>query len=91
MASSWMETTFEAWMLVVEASSVIALRTVTIGTGGVGATHESLRMITEKVEAVIALQSLAMTGGVGAGEIVTHYRSIVQSNLRRLRFHDDGV
>jgi hypothetical protein len=47
-------------------------------------------MVSEKVEAVLQLQALALTGGLGAtaqsatGHTLTHYRRKVRANRRRL-------
>jgi len=79
-----------AWSLGKDASSVIALRTLTIAAGGVAAEVEARRMVSEKIETVLALQALALTGGLGltassvATKMLTHYRRKVHANRRRL-------
>jgi hypothetical protein len=46
---------FKAWSLGLEASSVIALRTLKRATGGVAADVEARRMVSEKIEAGFAI------------------------------------
>jgi hypothetical protein len=47
-------------------------------------------MVTEKIEAGIGLQTMAMTGGLGfsaphvASKAISHYRGKVRANRRRL-------
>jgi hypothetical protein len=79
-----------AWSLGIDASSVIALRTLKIAAGGVAAEVEAYRMVSEKIETGLALQALALTGGLGltapsaATKMLTHYRRKVRANRRRL-------
>ena len=86
----WFRNTFYAWSLGLEASSVIALRTLKIAAGGVAAEAETRRMVSEKLEAGRALQALALTGGLGltansaATNALVHYRRKVRANRRRL-------
>ncbi len=86
----WFRAGFDAWSLGVEASSVIALRTLKIAAGGAAAETESRRMVSEKIEAGLALQALALTGGLGrtahsaATKTLAHYRRKVRANRRRL-------
>jgi hypothetical protein len=61
----WFRTGFYAWSLGLEASSVIALRTLKIAARGVAAEAETRRMVSEKLETGLALQALALTGGLG--------------------------
>jgi hypothetical protein len=74
----------------IEASSVIALRTLKIAAGGMAAEVEARRMISEKIDAGFALQALALSGGLGltadgaAAKMVAHYRRKVRANRRRL-------
>jgi hypothetical protein len=81
---------FDAWTLGVEASSVIALRTLKILAGGAAAKTEARRMVSEKIEAGLALQALALTGALGvtahraATKTIAHYRRKVRANRRRL-------
>jgi hypothetical protein len=86
----WLQFGLTAWSLGVEASSVIALRTLKIAGGGVAAEVEARRMVSEKIETGLDLQALALTGGLGvtpqgaATKILTHYRRKVRANKRRL-------
>ncbi len=73
-----------------ESSAVIGLRTMALAAGGPGAQVEAERMVREKIEAGLALQAKAMTGGLGltprgaAAKTVAHYRRRVRANRRRL-------
>jgi hypothetical protein len=80
----------DAWMLGLEASVVIGLRTIKIAQGGPAGQAEAERMVREKVEAAAALQAQALTGGLGAtpasasAHAIAHYRRKVNANRRRL-------
>ena len=86
----WFRFGVNAWSLGTDASSVIALRTLKIAAGGVAAEVEARRMVSEKIEAGLALQALAMTGRLGltapstATKMLAHYRRKVRANRRRL-------
>ena len=86
----WFRFGVNAWSLGTDASSVIALRALKIVAGGVAAEVEARRMVSEKIEAGLALQTLALTGGLGltassaATKMLTHYRRKVRANRRRL-------
>ncbi len=73
-----------------EASTVIGLRTMKIGAGGAAGEAEARRMVREKIDAALALQTLAMTGGLGlsvhaaSAKTLAHYRRKVRANRRRL-------
>jgi len=79
-----------AWSLGVEASAVIGLRTMKIAAGGAAGEAEARRMVTEKIDAGMALQTLALTGGLGftphgaTAKALAHYRRKVRANRRRL-------
>lgn len=81
---------FDAWSLWFEASSVIALRTLTIAAGGAKATAEMQRMVSEKIEAGMTLQAKALTGALGrtpetaVARTLSHYRGRVRRNRKRL-------
>jgi hypothetical protein len=87
---SWLDISLKAWTLGMEASSVIALRTMKIAAGGAAAQAETELMMREKVEAAIALQIKAMTGQLGmdpassASATLVHYQRKVRANQRRL-------
>lgn len=86
----WFRAGFDAWSLGIESSSVIALRTMKMITGGEAAQAEARQMVSEKIEAGLALQALAVTGGLGftahgaAIKTLAHYRRTVRENKRRL-------
>ena len=90
LRNPWFRVGVNAWSLGMGASSVIALRTLKIAAGGVAAEVEARRMVSEKIEASLALQALALTGGLGQTsysapkKIVAHYRRKVRANRRRL-------
>jgi hypothetical protein len=73
-----------------EASAVIGLRTVKLAKGGRAARTEAQRMVAEKVRAAMELQTMALTGALGADpnaaalKTVRHYAPKVRANLRRL-------
>lgn len=87
----WIRVAWNAWALGWEASSVIGLRTIKIAAGGPAAKTEAGRMASEKVDAALAWQALAMTGALGiaspeaASNTLTHYRRKVRKNRRRLQ------
>jgi len=89
-ANPWLRIGMDAWSLGLEASSVIGLRTLKIAAGGPAAEAEAQRMVSEKVDAAMALQIKAMTGGLGftppgaAAKTLAHYRRKVRANRRRL-------
>ena len=86
----WFRVGMDAWLLTIEASSVIALRMLRAAAGGAPAAAEASRMVNEKIEAGLALQAKAMTGGLGttahgaASKAIAHYRRKVKANRRRL-------
>ena len=86
----WQRFGFDAWSLGLEASAVVGLRTMKIAAGGPAGEAEATLMIDEKVDAALALQRLAMTGGLGfsaqraASKTLALYRRKVRANRRRL-------
>jgi len=86
----WVGLSFDAWALGLEAATVMALRTRKIAAGGAAGHAEAARMVSEKVSAGMALQMLAITGGLGTSpagataRTLTHYRRKVRANRRRL-------
>lgn len=86
----WTSLAFDTWALGLEASSVIALRTLKLAAGGAAAQAEAQRMVSEKVTAGMTLPMLAMTGQLGAtgpaiaSKSVAHLRRKVRANRRRL-------
>jgi hypothetical protein len=86
----WLRLGLNTWALGMEASQVIALRTLKILSGGAAGQVEARRMVDEKIQAGLDLQSAALTGSLGltaegaAGKVVSHYRRKVRANRRRL-------
>jgi hypothetical protein len=86
----WFRAGFYAWSLALEASSVIAIRTLKMASRGPAAEAEARRMVSEKIHAGLSLQALALTGGLGltansaATKTLAHYRRKVRANRRRL-------
>lgn len=89
-ANKWFRLGSAAAMLGMDASHVIALRTMALATGGRAAEREARRMVDEKIKAAHALQALAMAGTLGrtphraATKVISHYRKAVRANKRRL-------
>ncbi len=89
-ANPWIGLGLSAWTLGLEASTVVGLRTLKIAAGGAAGEAEARRMVSEKVEAGIALQTLALTGALGftphgaTAKTLAHYRRKVRANRRRL-------
>jgi hypothetical protein len=86
----WTRLMFDIWSLGLETSAVIASRTMKLSVGGEAAEREARRMVAEKIEAALSLQTLALTGGLGttphsaARKSLAHYRRRVRANRRRL-------
>jgi hypothetical protein len=82
---------FDAWSLGAEASMVMGLRAMKMAAGGPAAETEARKMVAEKIDAGLQLQTLAMTGGLGATPqraaraTMSHYRRKVSANRRRLQ------
>ena len=74
----------------IEASSVMALRTLRIAAGGKAADAESRLMVDEKIKAALALQAMAASGGLGPTALSAATRTLalylpkVKANPRRL-------
>jgi hypothetical protein len=79
-----------AWSLGLEAQTVIGLRILKIAAGGPAGESEARHMIAEKIRTGVALQTLALSGGLGftphgaVAQTLTHYRRKVRANRRRL-------
>ena len=86
----WLRLTMDAWALGFEASTVIGLRTLKIAAGGAAGDAEARRMVSEKIDAGLTLQAMALSGGLGltapavAANTLAHYRRKVRANRRRL-------
>lgn len=89
--AAWMKAAVDTWMLGMEASSVVALRTIHVTTGGRSALTEAELMVTEKVRAAAELQTDIVTGAFGLMPLgmiegaTKHHRRKVEANIRRLR------
>lgn len=90
MNKSWFGAAFAVWSLSVEASYVIGLRSLKIAAGGAAADTEARRMVEEKIEAIWALYTKALMGGLGptmhtaSTRTLAHYRRKVRANRTRL-------
>ncbi|MHB8528658.1 MAG: hypothetical protein ACYC8V_03990 [Caulobacteraceae bacterium] len=86
----WLRLGWDAWSLGLEASTVIGLRAMRIAAGGADGEAEARRMVREKVDAGVALQTMALTGALGftaldtTARTLAHYRRKVRANRRRL-------
>lgn len=86
----WFALALDGWAMGIEASAVIGLRMARLAGGGEAAASEAQRMVSEKVDAAIDLQMLAMRGALGkdvgaaASRSIRHYRSRIRANRRRL-------
>ncbi|MES2097640.1 MAG: hypothetical protein V4459_12855 [Pseudomonadota bacterium] len=88
--TGWINASANAWALGMEASAVIGLRMAKMATGGAGSSDEAQRMVSEKLDSAIELQTAMMTGQLGktplegTQKILRHYRRKVRANRRRL-------
>jgi hypothetical protein len=95
-SNAWMSLAMDSWMLGMDASMVASLRVMKISAGGPKAAAEVRRMVTEKVEAAVSLQMLALSGELGdsvesaAGRTLSHYGPKVRANRRRLAGRSRG-
>lgn len=86
----WAKLSLDAWALSWEAAGVVGLRMMKLAEGGAAGEAESRLMVSEKIEAGLSLQLLALTGGLGANastatdRTLRHYRRKVRANRRRL-------
>ncbi|MDV5824531.1 MULTISPECIES: hypothetical protein [Sphingobium] len=89
--NAWMRTGFDFWMLGAEAGTVITMRLAKLAVGGADASVEAELMMSEKVRAMIELQTKMMTGALGTTPLsntrgaLKHYRQKVAANDKRLR------
>ena len=88
--SAWTDAGINAWSLGMEASTVIGLRMAKMATGGDASGAEARRMVAEKIESAIDLQTAMLTGKLGMNplegtqKVLRHYRRKVRANRRRL-------
>ena len=86
----WFRVGFEAWNVGLEASSVIALRTIKILAGGPPGQAEVRLMVAEKFDTGSKLQTQALGGKLGTSpgalqmKTLRHYAKKVRANRRRL-------
>jgi hypothetical protein len=86
----WFRVGLDFWMLGLESSSVIALRTMKIAAGGTAASDEAQRMVSEKMSAGVDLCQRAAFGQLGAtmpgiaAAAIADCRKVVRANQRRL-------
>lgn len=88
--ADWIGLGFDTWLLALEATQVVWLRSWVILLGGARADREARRMVEEKVAAQAAFGWLVATGAAGrepetvGRAAVRHYRKRVRNNARRL-------
>jgi hypothetical protein len=75
--NAWLDLWTDACSLGFEASSVIGLRTVKLAAGGKAAATAAQRMVREKIEASLALQGKALSGGLGTTPLSRSYSPAV--------------
>ncbi|HKY95580.1 MAG TPA: hypothetical protein VJL84_09745, partial [Kiloniellales bacterium] len=84
MAAAWPRVMLDAWWLGMEATGVMALRTLALAAGDARAQREAGRMVSEKALAAVELQMLALRGALGftapatARKVLAHYRPKVR-------------
>lgn len=88
--ANWMAAGMEAWALGFDMWSVIGLRMMKIAAGGPAAESETRRMVEEKMNAAMEMQTKMLTGGIssdpatGSRQIMRYYSGKVQGNRKRL-------
>jgi hypothetical protein len=80
MFGNWIKLGWDWTMLALECQQVMALRMAKLSLGGMAASREASRMVSEKV---IALVQVDARGG-SPHSVVKKYRKKVRSNRRRL-------
>lgn len=89
-ASDLFELSMQTWLLSIEASQVIWLRSLRLMTGGKLAEREAERMVREKLVANLMLWPTLAMGGLGqdsgalARRALEHYARPVRANRKRL-------
>jgi len=89
--NAWMRPGFDFWMLGAEARTVMTMRLAKLAVGSADASVEAELMMSEKIGAMIELQSKMITGALGTTPLsntrgaLKHYREKVADNDRRLR------
>jgi hypothetical protein len=88
--NAWLFAGYNLWALGMESAMVMTMRGLKVAAGGAAAEAEMQRMVSEKMQAGLDLQALALRGALGATlpELVSkttkHYRKRVRANQRRL-------
>lgn len=88
---AWQPIGTDLFLLGLEASEVVLLRTLKLMQGGATSLAEAQLMVAEKVAAAIELQQQAVLGQLGtnprqaARKTAGHLRRKVRENRRRLR------
>jgi hypothetical protein len=90
MFRNWIQLTFDAALLGVEAQRVIGLRLIRLSAGGPAAQAEASRMVSEKT-AALAEAGMTFARGGSAQTVIRRYRSHVRSNKRRLSKRGEGL
>ncbi|WP_395395906.1 hypothetical protein WBP07_19040 (plasmid) [Novosphingobium sp. BL-8A] len=91
MYTAWMKAGFDFWMLGTEAGTVMTMRLAKIAAGEDDGSVEAELMVSEKVRAMIGLQTKMMTRALDTTPLsktrgtLKHYRQKVAANDRRLR------
>jgi len=89
---TWLNLALNSWMLCLEASPVIASRLSRLSALDGGALAEAHLMVSEKLDALVQLQGMAITGRLGRSPLsaallsVAHFRRAVASNHSRLSY-----
>jgi hypothetical protein len=91
MFNPWLDLSFKAFQLGLEAQSVVTLRMMRLASGGSRGQAEASRMVSEKavaaVEAQVAATAAALAGHkdhVIAGKALKVFTKRVRANKRRL-------
>ncbi len=89
-SNSWLNLSFKAMQLGVEAQTVISLRLMKLAMGGPSAVFEAERMVTEKALTAMEAQKDFLTNTLvgrhhrASSRALTLYRQRVRANRRRL-------
>lgn len=88
--AGWTTAGYDAWMLGLEATTVVALRTAKFAMGGDADGREARLMVAEKMQSIFELQMAMLTGGLGttplsgSKAVLKHFKRKVAANRRRL-------
>lgn len=90
MYRQWQSLGLDAWTLGLEASSVIALRTAKVLSGGDANGDEARLMVSEKLAVALEVQSAMLSGALGGSpsaatkKVIGTYTRKVRANRKRL-------